>query len=252
MASTPANAIDVSTSGAVSFNGTSFTGGTLTVANGGTGIATTTAYGVICGGTTSTGALQNAGAGSSGQVLVSGGSSALPSFSASSGVGSLVKITTVTASSSSSLTITSGITSTYRNYLLVFDGVVGSTNANLLVRYSSNGGSSYISSGYTSGVNLYSYNSSTAVRNTNIATGVILADALATTNTNAGSVYLFNLTTSNIITNGGTSVVQDGSISYYYQIAGSYNTGTAMNALEILPSAGNMTTGNFTLFGIVG
>lgn len=55
--------------------------GTLSVGGGGTGLTTlTTAYGVVCAGTTATGALQNAGAGTTGQVLTSGGSSALPSY----------------------------------------------------------------------------------------------------------------------------------------------------------------------------
>ena len=53
------------------------------VVSGGTGLATlTTAYGVVCAGTTATGPLQNAGAGLAGQVLKSGGASALPSFQA--------------------------------------------------------------------------------------------------------------------------------------------------------------------------
>lgn len=51
------------------------------VAKGGTGVATmTTAYGVVCAGTTATGALQNAGAGLTGQPLVSGGAAALPTY----------------------------------------------------------------------------------------------------------------------------------------------------------------------------
>ena len=54
----------------------------VNVSYGGTGLSTTTAYGVICGGTTSTGNLQNAGAGTSGQVLTSNGASALPSWQA--------------------------------------------------------------------------------------------------------------------------------------------------------------------------
>lgn len=59
-----------------------FTGASVVmpVANGGSGIATTTAYGPICGGTTSTGAWQNAGAGTSGQFFKSNGASALPSW----------------------------------------------------------------------------------------------------------------------------------------------------------------------------
>ena len=53
----------------------------LTVPNGGTGLASTTAYAVLCGGTTSTAALQSiASVGTSGQVLTSNGAGALPSF----------------------------------------------------------------------------------------------------------------------------------------------------------------------------
>lgn len=55
--------------------------GTAVVAGGGTGLTSTTAYAVLCGGTTSTGALQSiASVGSSGQVLTSNGASALPTF----------------------------------------------------------------------------------------------------------------------------------------------------------------------------
>jgi hypothetical protein len=53
---------------------------TLIVGQGGTGFATTTAYGVILGGTTSTGAFQNAGTGTTGQVLTSAGASAVPTW----------------------------------------------------------------------------------------------------------------------------------------------------------------------------
>lgn len=53
----------------------------VTVPQGGTGLTTlTTAYGVVCAGTTATGSLQNAGVGTSGQYLKSNGASALPSF----------------------------------------------------------------------------------------------------------------------------------------------------------------------------
>lgn len=53
----------------------------LTVPNGGSGAASFTAYAVVCGGTTTTGALQSvASLGSSGQVLTSNGPAALPTF----------------------------------------------------------------------------------------------------------------------------------------------------------------------------
>lgn len=59
----------------------------VVVADGGTGVSSLTAYAVICGGTTSTGAVQSiAGVGTSGQVLTSNGAGALPTFQdASSG-----------------------------------------------------------------------------------------------------------------------------------------------------------------------
>jgi hypothetical protein len=55
--------------------------GVLPVANGGTGDASLTAYAVLCGGTTSTNPVQSiAGVGTTGQVLISNGAGALPTF----------------------------------------------------------------------------------------------------------------------------------------------------------------------------
>lgn len=62
------------------------TGGTLPVANGGTGATSQTAYAVICGGTTSTDPYQSvASVGTAGQVLTSNGAGALPTFQAAGG-----------------------------------------------------------------------------------------------------------------------------------------------------------------------
>ncbi len=53
----------------------------LAVTEGGTGLSSATAYAVLCGGTTSTGAFQSiASVGTSGQVLTSNGAGALPTF----------------------------------------------------------------------------------------------------------------------------------------------------------------------------
>lgn len=56
--------------------------GTAVVAGGGTGVASFTAYEVICAGTTTTGALQGATIGTAGRVLMDNGASALPTFQA--------------------------------------------------------------------------------------------------------------------------------------------------------------------------
>ena len=80
--------------------------GTLPVANGGTGATTQTAYAVLCGGTTSTGAYQSiASVGTSGQVLTSNGAGALPTFQAAAGA-------TITGSTANSTFYIVGTTST--------------------------------------------------------------------------------------------------------------------------------------------
>lgn len=76
------------------------------VAKGGTGVASTTAYAVICGGTTSTNPLQSiAGVGTSGQILTSNGAGALPTFQNNGGGGTsgvtIQRVFTTTAATGS-------------------------------------------------------------------------------------------------------------------------------------------------------
>jgi hypothetical protein len=83
--------------------------GTLPVANGGTGATTQTAYAVLCGGTTSTGAFQSiASVGTSGQILTSNGAGALPTFQTAAGGGGLGGTTVYT--SNATFTIPTGKT----------------------------------------------------------------------------------------------------------------------------------------------
>ena len=64
----------------------------LTVAQGGSGRTTsTTAYGLLAAGTTATGAHQTLAAGLTTQMLVGGGASALPAWTAATGSGSPVR-----------------------------------------------------------------------------------------------------------------------------------------------------------------
>lgn len=75
----------ITASGVLAF---SFSGSALPVANGGTGDTSTVPYALLAGGTTSTGALQQiSGLGTSGQVLTSNGTGALPTWQTGSGGG---------------------------------------------------------------------------------------------------------------------------------------------------------------------
>lgn len=61
--------------------------GTVPVANGGTGLTTTTAYSVVFSGTTATGNFQaSAGPGTATHILTSNGAGALPTFQANTGI----------------------------------------------------------------------------------------------------------------------------------------------------------------------
>lgn len=227
--------------------------GTAVVAGGGTGVASTTAYAVLCGGTTSTAALQSiAGVGTTGQVLTSNGAGALPTFQTGSAIGaSLVLIQTLSASAQAAVTFTTGITTTYRNYLLVGDNVVISGSNNILVQFSSNGGSSYISSGYFGGALQFASNSSTIVGNTSSTAGILLTVGAGSAFTTGFTLHIYNLTSTNYITTTGAALSLDpGVVAYQYQNMSGYDTATAMNALQITVTAGTITTGNFSLYGL--
>lgn len=77
----------------------------VTVPFGGTGDASFTAYSVLCGGTTSTGALQNvSGVGTSGQVLTSNGAAALPTWQTAPGNGTFIGSAFIAAVAGSNIT----------------------------------------------------------------------------------------------------------------------------------------------------
>jgi hypothetical protein len=86
-------------------------GGTLKVANGGTGNTTFTAYSLIAAGTTATGAFQNVvGVGTSGQILVSAGASALPVWTTAAATTISITGDSGGALTSGSFTFTGGTT----------------------------------------------------------------------------------------------------------------------------------------------
>lgn len=101
------------------------TSGQLGVANGGTGVASLTAYAPVCGGTTSTGAVQTCSTGidTSGYVLTSNGPSALPSWQAASGGGAAGSDTQVTFNNAGAAAGDSGLTFNATSNTLTVGGV---------------------------------------------------------------------------------------------------------------------------------
>lgn len=127
------------TTGAVSVSGT------LVVGNGGTGKTSFTTYGVVCGGTTATGALQNISAGTSGQVLTSAGAAALPSFQT---LNKLTQVAAVSTSGSATIELVTGIPSWARRVTIMFSAVSTSGTSDIQVQAGTSGG--YGSTTYSS------------------------------------------------------------------------------------------------------
>jgi len=132
---TPASALLAATSITAGWTGT------LAVSRGGIGSGSATAYAVICGGTTSTGALQSvASVGTSGQVLTSNGAGALPTFQDPS-AGSFTITTQVFTSGSGTYTPTAGTQYVWVRAVAGGGQGGGCTSATAQVNAGSGGGS---------------------------------------------------------------------------------------------------------------
>lgn len=106
-------------------------GGNGSVSTGGTGLTALTAYGIMAGGTTSTGNMQQLPVGTAGQVLISGGSTALPSWSTVTGTGTLtslgIAVPAFMTSTGGPITTAGTITLGFSGALPVADGGTNST-----------------------------------------------------------------------------------------------------------------------------
>lgn len=222
--------------------------GTAVVAGGGTGNTSATAYAVLCGGTTTTAALQSiASVGTSGQVLTSNGASALPTFQAAASGGALVKISTLTASNQASVSFTSAISGTYTTYLLSYNNVQPiTTNALFQMLVSSNNGSSYIATNYQSGIQNWIWNNTTD-GNINSTTYIPVNNGITNSTTTSGQIWF---TTAAAFTAWGSSTIVAGG-NLYSVLLGAYNTSTSVNAIQFSFASGNINTGTFTLYGLV-
>ena len=160
-------------------------------------------------------------------------------------------IQTQTASSSASLTFTTGITLVYSNFMVVYSGVVPATNNQILeMQVSTNGGSSYINSGYTTGFNHFPYNSST-ITNANSTTYVILSGSVANTaNLGAsGTLFCYNFKNGNTQAYSGTANYNAAGTATIGFIGGVGPGTSPVNALQFLFASGNISTGTISVYG---
>lgn len=186
--------------------------------------------------------------------VVATSASGVPSLQGFASVGSsLVLITQKSIANNDASEIITSIPA-YAKYMITFDDVRAATaGANLTIQYSTDNGSTYLATGYTSGCNWNAYNSAT-LNNVNTTTSFMVCPNQSTTNGVNGIFYLFN-TNNNLINFYGSCGFYNNTGSVYsYNTATGINTGfTSFNALKILWSSGNFVNGNastITLYGI--
>lgn len=189
--------------------------------------------------------------GTAGFILTANAAGTAPSFQAAASSGAMVLIQTQNPSGSSGITFTSGITSTYNNYVIIVSSYTTSSSGNLLLQFSSNGGASYINTGYTSSAMRWPNNATTVTTVVNSTTSIILTEA----NTgffNGGTFNLWNVTSgTGYPSTSGFSTWSNGSAggTLLDQTFGAYLTQTAMNAFQLIPGSGTFT-GTISLYGI--
>lgn len=221
-------------------------GNTLTVAKGGTGLTTLTANNVILGNGTSNPTF--VAPSTSGNLLTSNGTTWQSVAPAASG--SMVYISQVVASNSATVDFTSGINSTYDQYVITVSNVIGTTsNEPLCIQVYHSG--SLQTTNYTGQYQP----SATVLASTPSSTYLQLSAAF-------GGAASYNATNCTITFGGPSNGNSTHSIAYFgtatyagvLPIFGSGGSTTAaatvLTGLRFFMKTGNISSGTFRLYGI--
>lgn len=177
-----------------------------------------------------------------------------PAGGGGGGGGGMVYLASATASASSELTITSGLSSTYDNYLLVGSGLTCNATANLYLTFSRDGGSTYLSADYSYTVAGFLGATSAGA---NAYTSQIRLNSRALFGHSAHPLN-FNIHVQNPSATGLNNSCY-GEVAYSFtggytvfdHFHGQQQTTGAIDALKIALSSGTFTTGVIRLYGIV-
>lgn len=180
-----------------------------------------------------------------------------PGGSGGGGSGALVLLEQQSASGSAQLDLAAWYSTTYDEYMIEIVGLVPATNAvDPLLRFSTDGGSSYDSGSNYSASGFRWSQGGTAVANAG-GTSIKLDASGTQVNTSTKS---FNATIR--LFNPGSTALHKRLICAAYsddgsgnpdigiEVRGSYNSTSAVNAFRVLMSSGNITSGTIRVYGI--
>jgi len=166
----------------------------------------------------------------------------------------LVLLATLPASSSSTISFTSDITSSFSIYYVSLRNIPATNNVSLNLLFSTDNGGTYLASNY-----LYTHNeiisasTLTSTGNTS-TTASILTIALNNSASSgfSGDMYLYNMNQTIPAYYKGMGCCLDTSSHYHITRFSGGNSGTtAVNAIQFLMSSGAITSGTFILYGVV-
>ena len=219
------------------------------VANGGSAVSFfTSAYGVLSAGNSTSAAMVSAAPGTAGQLYLSNGSSASPTFGTINN--GLTWLASATASSSSSISFASNLSATYDNYLLTLENVGSTVNTvSLTMVLGTGAGPSYIVSGYLgtvfyalTGSAITSAGSGTASFLLNSIGGNLCTNVLIT-NANIGSGDV-------TLASSGEFFANTPSLYTLVQSGGNVAVSAAVTSIQLAMTSGVILQGIFKLYGI--
>jgi hypothetical protein len=177
--------------------------------------------------------------------------------------GGMVLLSTQTASNDSSVDITSGIDSTYDQYVITYTGIRPSTTDSFKINFSSDGGSTFAvnktntfwkirhweNDGNTELTSETAYSRENSTADVDLTESTMPDDADSNL---SGVMYLYNPSSTTyqkqfLTTN---SLMGISNASYVTWIAGTLDTTSAVNGVRFLYPSYNIASGTFKLFGI--
>ena len=180
-----------------------------------------------------------------------------------SAAGNLVKISSATASSDSTISFTSGIDSTYKEYIFYFVNIHPSANGFFGFNASVDSGSNYNVTKTSSAFYAYHAESDSEAGLT-YDTGQDLAQSTGRQNLSSGQIgvssddsfngylHLFNPSSTTFVKHyiSSSSYSQKGPANEQAYIAGYCNTTSAVNAIQFSQSTGNIDSGTIIMYGV--
>ena len=184
-------------------------------------------------------------------------------FGSISSLGSLTFISKQTASSSATISFTSGIDSTYKEYIFYFVNMHPATDgASFQFNMSVDSGSNYNVAKTSTSILYYHFESGSASglqydTNRDLAQGTGFQDITEQQDNDndssaSGTLTLFSPSSTTFVKHFMTdsTMVRDGAKLYSTKNAGYANTTSAVDAVQFKMSSGNIDAGDILLFGL--